>query len=412
MAPNKRNRTWWTIGVAASMVVVVAAFIFMWPASEDGSEYVALDFITHSTEAVAGEIVSIELAASSESGTTLVEVVNGFGRLSFTVPVANGVGRLDLPPAVTQQAGLISIVSGEVRSELLIRPNDVHEIVAPLVGPRTIVADGQDVTLAVVFPVDRYGNQVADGTEVSVEWDQPGGVEPGSNSTTADIETSDGMAWQQLQSGQRAGATTVRASATAADGQLVSAAAVRIDEVPGVVTTVELAAEDEQGMADGRSLVEVETTELRDVFDNVLADGTIAQFIFDGPSGRGAVPGTVQNGVVRVEIVAPQQPGMLTGRLEIQGVESNEITIDFASAIASFDARVEQIGADAVLRIDAAIDRDGAFVADGTEVRWGDERAQLRQGSAEIWVPADLLPTEVPAVAILGLELQPTGAFS
>ena len=95
---------------------------------------------------------------------------------------------------------------------------------------------------------------------------------------------------------------------------------------------------------------------------------------------------------------------MLTGRLAVQGVPSNELAIRFDSAIASFDATVEQLGNDVVLRVDSAVDASGAFVADGTEVIWGDHRTQIRRGEAEIWLPSNLIGNATPTVEILGLQ--------
>ena len=183
------------------------------------------------------------------------------------------------------------------------------------------------------------------------------------------------------------------------------AAAVRIDEVPGVVSGITLEAATTAALADGRSVVALHTGELTDRFGNILADGTLAQFIFDGPSGTGAVTGTVQNGAVHIELTAPTLPGTVIGHLNIHGVVSNDVVIDYSSAIAGFDVRLEFIGQDAVLRVDGALDPSGAFVADGTEVTWGDHRASLRRGSTEIWVPAPLVDANA-TVDILGLTQQ------
>ena len=249
-----------------------------------------------------------------------------------------------------------------------------------------------------LLPTDRFGNQVADGTDTNIMWEQPGDVD-----AAASLETVDGMAWALIPSGEIAGPTTVRATADA--DETVRGSAVRIDEVPGTVRNITLTATETTGLADGRSIVALHTDDLVDAFDNTLADGTIAQFIFDGPSGRGVITGTVQNGAVHIELSAPTTPGRLTGYVEIHGVASNDIVIEYVSAIASFDARVEFIGEEAVLRVDNALDPSGAFVADGTEVTWGDLRASLRRGSAEIWIRASLVDAD-ETVEILGLATQ------
>lgn len=396
--------------LSVALLLVVAGIVFFaLRIPENDAELVTLSSISIPEEVEAGTSVSIDAVAEVEGGTAQVFVQNAFGRMRFDMPISSGVGRLDLPSPVTEIAGVITVTSGDVEATLTVTPGDVAEVVAPLVGPRTIVADGADTSLAVVLPIDQYGNQVADRTPVDVEWQQP--ATPGSvaNATVVATETENGMASVLLPSGQIAGPATVRTTARTSSGQMISGAAVRIDEVPGVVSSIALVATDSIGIADGRSLVEVESEALFDAFGNQLADGTAAQFVFDGPAGQGVVPGTVQNGRVRIELVAPDKPGELTGHIELHGMVSNEVTIEFSSAIAGFEARIERVDSDVVLRIGPALDPDGAFVADGTEVRWGEQTTQTRRGTAEIWLPAALVPTIIPTVEILGLEQLPTG---
>ena len=360
--------------------------------------FVAVDSLLVPGVIDAGQTVTIEAQTASPTGAAEVIVHGAYGQLRFEMAIVDGEGHLMLPAAVTQHAGMVTIESGDQIETMEILPGEVATLVAPLVGPRTIVANGADETLAVLLPTDRFGNQVADGTDTSIMWEQPGDVD-----ASASPETFDGMAWALIPSGEIAGPTTVRATANATE--TVRGSTVRIDEVPGTVRDITLTATETMGLADGRSVVALHTDELVDAFGNTLADGTIAQFIFDAPSGRGAVTGTVQNGAVHIELSAPTTPGRLTGYVEIHGVASNDIVIDYVSAIASFDARVEFIGEEAVLRVDNALDPSGAFVADGTEVAWGDLRASLRRGSAEIWIPASLVDADA-MVGILGLATQ------
>ncbi len=391
--------------------ILFCALLFVYVVQSSGSqqpETVELTRLSLPESISAGSIVVIEADSAEPNGVALVSVSTGYGRLEFELFVDAGHGELILPAALTQHAGVITVESGSAVESLTVLPLQVAELVAPLVGPRTIVADGQDESVAVMLPVDRYGNQVADGTPIAVEWQQP--AEAGSTrSTEVETDTVDGMAWVPVESGVVAGPTTVLATATAVDGetesQTVRGARVRIDEVPGRVVSVEVSASAERGVADGRSLIEFESTDLFDSNGNALLDGTVAQLVFAGPSGSGIVPGTVQNGIVRFEVVAPSQPGTLTASLHVHGVVSNQVEIDFATAIEDFELSVERIGSDVVLRVENARDGGGAFVADGTDVSWGEARTQLRHGAGEIWVPEAFLPDELPNVEILGLEL-------
>ncbi len=393
------------IGVVFAMALVVttggiAAEMIM--NEPDEQTLVSVDALSVPDAINAGDTVMIEATSASVGGVAEVLVHGAYATLRFEMVVANGEGQLMLPAAVTQHAGVVTIESGGQVKAIEILPGEVATLVAPLVGPRTVVANGADQTLAVLLPTDRFGNQVADGTDTNIIWEQPGNVD-----STAAPQTTDGMAWALIPSGELAGQTMVRAIAesTTETRETVRAAAVRIDEVPGVVSGITLEAATTAALADGRSVVALHTGELTDRFGNILADGTLAQFIFDGPSGTGAVTGTVQNGAVHIELTAPTLPGTVIGHLNIHGVVSNDVVIDYSSAIAGFDVRLEFIGQDAVLRVDGALDPSGAFVADGTEVTWGDHRASLRRGSTEIWVPAPLVDANA-TVDILGLTQQ------
>lgn len=365
-----------------------------------GSPFITADSLTLPDVVEAGEIVSIEATSTDDVGFAEVIVHVGYGQLRFEMAIVEGQGRLDLPAAVTQHAGLVQIESGTERETLQILPGEVTTLIAPLVGPRTIVANGNDETLAVLLPTDRFGNQVADGTETTVMWEQPGDVV-----ATAVSSTADGMAWTMIASGEVAGPTIVAAT-TRDGGEVVRGAAVRIDEVPGTVRSITLRSSSLTGRADGRSVLAIETDELVDAFGNVLADGTSAHFVFDGPSGQGVVTGTVQNGIARIELTAPTEPGRLVGYLDVHGVQSNEVEIDFESAISGFEVRLDTVGEETVLRVENALDPSGAFIADGTTVTWGELVGVLRRGSAEIWIPAALADVNA-SVEILGLVVQP-----
>ena len=392
----------WLLFILVLLVAISSMLARAFVMDSHTEEFVVVESLDAPDAIDAGDIATINVRGRVD-GVSELFVLGAYARLRFEVSIANGEGRLDLPAAVTQHAGVVTIESGGSSHDMEIYPGAVSTLVAPLVGPRTIVANGADQTLAVLLPTDRFGNQVADGTDTEVAWTQPDDVDG-----TRSIETADGMSWVLVSSGEVTGPTTIRASAHAGDGDggSVRGAAVRIDEVPSIVTNIELSSAAAVGLADGRSVITLNTEPLTDGFDNTLADGTSAQFRFDGPSGQGVVTGTVQNGVVRIELAAPARPGRLTGYLDIQGVASNDITIDYSTAISGFDAYVETIGEEAVLRVSNALDPSSAFIADGTEVRWGDLRGTLRHGSAEIWIPAALADVDAN-VEILGLNITP-----
>ena len=113
--------------------------------------FVAVDSLLVPGVIDAGQTVTIEAQTASPTGAAEVIVHGAYGQLRFEIAIVDGEGHLMLPAAVTQHAGMVTIESGDQIETMEILPGEVATLVAPLVGPRTIVANGADETLAVLL---------------------------------------------------------------------------------------------------------------------------------------------------------------------------------------------------------------------------------------------------------------------
>ena len=315
--------------------------------------------------AVAGDIVSVEVTAVGD-GDVRLAVIDAFVTTTMTATPADGVARFELPAAITRSAGNIGLTASgalgdPVTDSTLILPAAGVDPLDVLVGPRTVVADGADQTMAIGFINDRFGNPLLDGTPVSLSLVDEAGVV-----TVLDTAVDRGLAARLIGSGTVAQRVEVFAS-------LDSLASRRVDfhEVPGPAAVVEIVSgeTDERTaslVADGRSLALILTAELFDRFGNRLPDGHLVRLRSDGPDGIGQYTARTIDGVARFEVVSPRVPGTVEFAATVDGTSSEPLELDFAPAIS--DLPVVWGWEDDVLMVSIGpvLDDRGAVVVDGT----------------------------------------------
>ena len=124
---------------------------------------------------------------------------------------------------MSRTAGHLTLLVGEHQLDVAVAPGTPDGFTDVLVGPRTIVADGKDLSLAVVTPGDIYGNAMPAGTSVDFQRLDPA-KERSSDATTVFRS----IASTRLVAGTEAGANSVWVTM----GQITGVPAV-LNEVPG-----------------------------------------------------------------------------------------------------------------------------------------------------------------------------------
>lgn len=346
-------------GAAASLVIGGSAVV---PVPEWGGEL----RVDAPTTLVAGDVLQVDIRSPDAPAGAEVEVVL-IGAVETHVirdQLNNGAVTVRFGSDLTDHSGLVSIRAavGRTRAgaDVMITPRAAVSPVVPLVGPRTIIADETDRTMVVALPMDRFGNPVASGTPVDISF----GRTTGEPLLRQEVSVAAGIAATQVRSGPKSGRVAVQTLVGDADGPLNF-----FDEVASTPVAVSLVAAGAPALADGFSLFEVETNELRDGNGNLLPDGVVATFRVTGASGISQTTATVQNGVARTTLEAPDRPGPVDVRVRVSGVDSESLTIDFAPAVIEIpiSATIEP-GVQA--RVEVAIGpvnlASGGYVPDGT----------------------------------------------
>ena len=277
-------------------------------------------------------------------------------------------------------------MSGPLTTSTDIVPGAAVDPIDIVVGPRTIVADGVDQTMAVAFLADRFGNPLADGTATTFTRRGERG-----DDTDFDVELAHGLAATLITAGVDAERVDVVARVAGDVGRDPTLVSRRVDyrQVPGraAAVTIEISDRDiVRFVADGRSLIDISTGVIVDVFGNRLPDGHIVRLEVNEAGGFGQLTSTTIDSVARFVLRTPDEPGPVSLVARVDDVVSDELVLSASPAISEFPTSVSERSNRTIVQLGPVLDHDGAIVADGTvaTVRLDavERRVQLAAGRA------------------------------
>ncbi len=338
------------------------------------------------------------VVVNGATGPVELTIDDGYGPRRMVADVSvDGVADFVVEPAEVAGGGLVVLQAtapdgwGQATVEAI--PGEAVDAIDVYLGPRTVVADGVDFSMAVAVPTDAAGNPVVTGTPVEF---LATNSERGPSTLAA--ATQGLLAYVDVVSGTVAGPTTVGARVADAQGPERS-----FLEVAGEPSGIEVSVNGPVPVADGASLVEVRTGTLVDEFANIVPDGTFAYLDADGATGRRRINGSSIDGIVTFVVEAPDRPGVATFTAVVGDASSEPLEIDFPAAVVELPVVIQPDGDAVRVVVSRVTATDGAYVPDGTiaEVMVGVEtyRVELELGRGELSVD----PTSDPiSVTVLG----------
>ncbi len=275
--------------------------------------------------------------------------------------------------------------------------------------PAELVAGYNQIARLAATASDQYGNPVTDGTLVQFA------TTLGQLAATS-VATIGGQAEVDLIGGLVAGEAQVTATAPGgAQGQAI------ITIRPAAPATVELAATPAE-VAVGGEVTRLRAT-VRDVYDNLVADGTVVTFTADLGGLRpvtdgGAAPVPVlaaqtMAGVAQVDLVSANMTGSATVRAAVAPEISDAASVTFrpgAAASLTLAVNPAQIRGGGRVELSAWVtDGFGNAVQNGTQVSFAASSGYLSQalvptsdGAALTWLTTLRQPGTVQVVAVSG----------
>lgn len=360
---HRRRRRWAAAAVGVALIVVAAAIVGLRADPADPADPAAPFRIELAgPDAIeAGESWTFEVAAPEidADATATVTVSGPWGSGDLMADVVDGT--ITVPGSTMTRSGVstatVQIREGTGTVSVAVEPGRAVDGTTPLAGPRSMVADLRHWTMVSAFPRDRYGNVIADGSQVDVVVRRPDG-------TVERVATE----VRHLVAALRVFSTTVAGRSTfrvAVDG--ATGPEVEVLEVPGPPVAFALAENGPPLRADGRQLFVVTTDRLVDRHGNELLDGTAAVATMDAPNGRSTITSVTIDGTAEFVIETPTLAGPMSIDVVVDGVRSAPLRLDVAPDVTDLPVRVDVV--DGLLRVEVGpvVSGLGGFVPDGTE---------------------------------------------
>lgn len=289
--------------------------------------------------AVVGQ--SIELLVGHEDapdGMPVFLTMSGsYGHNLLRAKFEQGLAWFKFPPEMTVRSGITQLTASadqaSGQTSLFILPDQPIEPIQPLIGARSIIADGEHWAMAVVIPFDQFGNPIAEGTPVNMR-----SLHPQQQLKTYQPKIEHLMAWQRIYSSTSAGRTIISANIGAVhgpEGVLL--------EIPGWPVPFALYSDPQTLPADGFQLLTLRSDMIRDQHANIMPDGTLVNFVVDGPTGdRRVLPTVTVDGIAETTMQAPLIPGTYTIQAAVYGMASDPLVVHFTPgpAVGRFSVRV------------------------------------------------------------------------
>jgi len=316
--------------------------------------------------------VVVQATPAAAIGSILLTAQGTFGLLPQQQPLVAGQATFTFVQIHTQFAGTVqlraSVAGVEVSSSVTIVPGPAVDPVLPLVGPRSIVADGNHWTMAVTTPRDALDNPVAEDTLVTLQIQHPITTVQSLGEGIARIETRTRnlLSWARIYSRTRAGQMLIAATADYGHSPERSVLA-----VPGIPVSFRLTADRFSVPADGRQLVRLQSDQITDRFGNVLLDGTSVMVLATMlPDEQRSLPATTIDGRIYTALQAPSQPGTMTVQAWIAGVASQPLQLEFTPgpAVQPILVTSQKAANGVVLRAGPLVGQLGQFIPNGAAV--------------------------------------------
>lgn len=351
----------------------------------------------------AGEQILLKFPADEDRIPSLL-LTSSIG--STTLPgkkVANE-WHYDWPAELTENAGVTSWVllkSGGALPNGNIHIHPVPErqgLIETYLGPKSIRVGGNDHTMLVALPTDRYDNLLPEDSPLTIS------RQNGEKVVTDTIHTKNGLVWKNLYSPNQSGVMLAVVEHNGSQSKELS-----VQLRPGNSVDFDLEFERVHDYADGHQLLTINTSRIVDQYGNTISDGTLVNFVVN-TSGEEKLyaMGKTLSGVANVEFLHPERPNTWKISAYIAGIsQSNTLSLEFKAAFPYFELGVSEN--QRIISIGPIRSFMKQLVPDGLGIRVAVEdekgniqllRTSTRNGKGQLILEPELFPAGTYKIAI------------
>ncbi|GAA3510224.1 hypothetical protein GCM10022393_24260 [Aquimarina addita] len=200
------------------------------------------------------------------------------------------------------------------------------------IGPPDITAGGKNHTMMVVIPTDSYDNPVEDSTSIKMKHQFL-------DTEKETIQFSkDFIGWERIFSFERSGRIL---ASNEVNGTASKEFAIEVFSANAV--DFEINYQRKHGYADGNQITTFTTSVIKDMYENIISDGTLVTFFVRNAKGMILkTNGTTVNGIAKGKLLHPDHMDQWEVKAYITGIaESTTLSLIYEQSTADFDVNFQ-----------------------------------------------------------------------
>lgn len=284
---------------------------------------------TNSTKYVAGTPISLFF----KKETTIPKAMycsNSYGSILITPTTKENNIEYVFPEQITQQSGWVHwtfIGQQNKEGDFYIHPTKNATHIETYLGPPSIETSDKNYAMLVVIPFDEYNNPVAKNTPIEVN-------KKHFKTTSKDEILFNGMiGYKYILGSTKAGRTFISTKCLGLDSKEYT-----LEITPNIPTNFNIFSSRVHEYGDGNQILKLNTSTIKDKYNNTVADGTFVTFHIQNKAGMFLTThGNTINGVATAQMIHPEHQDTYTITAEVNNLcESNTLKIDFKNAILDY----------------------------------------------------------------------------
>ncbi len=316
--------------------IIIGLFLFVFLlACQQKTNKKTLPFVTLLTKDTlfeAGNPITIKFKTNLDTTASLF-CIHSYSKILVGPKRLKEELAFEMPSFISNKTGLVSwylMQSGKKikQGNFNIVPNNkslTH--IENYVGPRSILAGGTEFTMVVAVTTDNFDNPKPDGTPLLIKHQFLENIVKNLK------ETKNFIAWENIYSYKQVGNLLV-------SSECATIATKEVETVvyPNNATNFKIAVNKNNNFADGNQILKINTSVIKDAFQNTVSDGTFVTFLL---TNRNNVVlktfGKTIRGVAEGQILHPDHPDTYRIKAYVIGIaQSDTISCSFKSITKNF----------------------------------------------------------------------------
>lgn len=280
----------------------------------------------------------------------------------YCIELVSSRGEFIIPKELNVQSGIVSLdlfVGGEciARHISYISAGTPNNVMEGFIGAKTLITDDEDPAMLVVIPIDTFNNFCEDSTQVIIN-----SIDTRKAERTFTKSTIQGLTYQLYDGLKTTAKTSIGATSSGAFMMEKE-----LKHVPGEPVFFNLRTSNVYPYADGRQTFDVFSSTIRDLHGNIVADGTIIDYVVNDGTGISKYRSITTNGISNLLLRNPNEEVDLVVYAEVDGVrKSRDIQVSFKPYILNYTVKYNS--KNKKISIGPISGSLGQIIPDGTEV--------------------------------------------